>query len=139
MHKDPKRYPEPDEYIPERFLNHPLSAPAYANSSDVAARDHFSYGDGKRICVGIHLAERSLFNLCSHLLHTFNFVRVKDSSGNLIPIDPDATRSGLVMGPLPFPVEFKVRSNKIEELLKREFAKRYRDNIAEKRVSVEQR
>lgn len=129
MHMDPKRYPDPEKYVPERFLDHPLSASTYANSSNVAARDHFSFGDGKRICVGIHLAERSLFNLGAHLLHTFDFVRARDSSGNVIPIDPNAARSGLVMGPLLFPAKFKIRSKNIGELLRDEFADRFGGDV----------
>ena len=119
MHMDPSRYPDPETYSPERFLDYPLSASAYVNSGDVAARDHFAYGDGKRICVGIHLAERSLFTLCSCLLQAFQIVHAKDSEGKEITVDPNAAMSSLAVAPLPFSAAFRVRNKDIGGLLEK--------------------
>jgi hypothetical protein len=117
---DPNRYPDPNSFTPERFLSHPLSAPAYANQPDVDARDHFSYGGGKRICVGIHLAERSLFTMTSRLLHVFDVEPSLDEKGNPIPVDAEGTRNGLIMSPNPFRAKFVVRSEKLAKLLETE-------------------
>jgi cytochrome P450 family 619 len=74
MHQDALRYTEPDKFLPERFISYHKSAAAYANSSDVAARDHFNYGGGKRICPGLHLGKQSLldfaFTVCSMRRYT---------------------------------------------------------------------
>ncbi|KAK5310120.1 hypothetical protein LTR93_012109 [Exophiala xenobiotica] len=121
IHMDPFRYPEPEKFVPERFLNHPLSAAAYANTSDVEARDHFSYGGGRRICVGMHLAERSLFTLTARLLHTFDIKPALDNKGNEIPVDMNAVRTSLIMAPEPFQARFIVRSAAIGKLLDREW------------------
>ncbi|KAJ9633607.1 hypothetical protein H2204_006813 [Knufia peltigerae] len=120
MHMDSNRYPEPNQFRPERFLSHTLSAPAYANQPDVDARDHFSYGGGKRICVGIHLAERSLFTMTSRLLHAFDIEPALDANGKPIPVDAEGTRNGLIMSPNPFKARFVVRSEKLAELLEKE-------------------
>lgn len=120
IHRDPARYADPDSFNPDRFLDHPLPAAAYANSSDVAGRDHFSYGSGKRICPGIHLAERSLFAMTSRMLHTFDILPELDSEGHEIPLDLNAITSQLIASPLPFPARFKVRNKAIEKLLDEE-------------------
>nr|AUZ97938.1 cytochrome P450 monooxygenase E [Aspergillus terreus] len=73
MHMDPDRFENPDAFIPERYANFPELAPHYAALADGAARDHFGYGAGRRICPGIHLAERNLFIAVAKLLWAFEF------------------------------------------------------------------
>ncbi|KIW90067.1 uncharacterized protein Z519_09498 [Cladophialophora bantiana CBS 173.52] len=121
IHQDPARYLNPETFMPERFLDFNLSAAAYANSPDVAARDHFSYGGGKRICVGLHLAERSLFNMTARLLHAFEMLPALDVSGREIPIDPNDVKTALIMAPNKFSAQFQLRGEKIAETLEREW------------------
>ena len=125
IHMDEKRYADPQHFRPERFLNHHLSAAEYAASPNVAERDHFSYGGGRRICPGMHLAERSLFNMSARLLHTFNIKHALDENGNEIPIDTNAYRTTLILGPEPFKARFEVRNKEIEALLDREWNERF--------------
>jgi len=60
IHYNPELYPDPFEFKPERYLNHTESAATYLNVSDPYERDHFSYGGGRRVCPGIHVAEKSM-------------------------------------------------------------------------------
>lgn len=64
---------------------------------------HFTFGAGRRVCPGFHIAERGLFIAISRLLWGFDFSRVKDADGNLIPIDRDAVTDGFIVKPEPYP------------------------------------
>jgi hypothetical protein len=125
MQMNSQRYPEPEKFMPERFLEHHQSAAAYANSHDVDARDHFSYGNGRRVCPGIHLAERSLFNIVSHLLHTFDIRPALDSNGKEIPVDVMEYSNTLICGVLPFKARFIVRNNEVGHIMKKQWMSHY--------------
>lgn len=60
MNHDPKLFPEPDKFVPERYLNNTKTMMAAANGK-IDYRDHFTFGWGRRICPGIHLV---LNNVC---------------------------------------------------------------------------
>jgi len=69
---NPKLFDEPFEYRPERYLAYDQSAAAYLNIADPTQRDHWSYGAGRRVCPGIHLAEKSLYLNIARLLWGFS-------------------------------------------------------------------
>jgi len=60
IHYNPELYPDPFTFRPERYLGHTESAATYLNVADPYERDHFSYGGGRRVCPGIHVAEKSM-------------------------------------------------------------------------------
>jgi hypothetical protein len=106
--------------MPERYLNHPLSAAAYVNVADPNERDHVSYGAGRRICPGIHLAEKSLFLNIARVLWAFNISKTVDDNGE--EREPEA---GMVPGwmtiPLPFECDIRVRSEVKARLIELEW------------------
>ena len=77
---DPEAYPEPDKFVPERFLN-----------EDGAVRDDpmlsLVFGVGKRICPGRHLVEATIFIVASSVLSVFNVTKARDENGNEIPVE----------------------------------------------------
>jgi cytochrome P450 len=79
-----------------RYYNFPLTAAEAASATDPMERDHYSYGGGRRICPGMHVAERSLFINLARLLWGFDISHAKDADGNDISVDP--TFNGMLKG-----------------------------------------
>lgn len=106
---DADRWESPEEFMPERYMNYPLSAAAYSTAADPNTRDHFSYGAGRRICPGIHLAEKSLFLNIARVLCAFDLSKKTNEEGSVV--EPE---SGMVPGwmtiPLPFECVIQCRS-----------------------------
>lgn len=128
LHHDESVFPEPDVFDPERYLDKTLLAAHYANSSDYANRDHYGYGAGRRICPGMHLADRNMFVAMAKLLWAFNFEKFIDPvTGQVVEPDADITTGynseGLVMIAHPFNLKVTPRSEARCETIMREFAK----------------
>lgn len=116
-------YDNPEVYNPDRFLKFPRLADSYAGSPDFENRDHYGYGAGRRICPGIHLAERTQWRLNARLLWAFEIQRVIDpETGKPVPIDVNAYHEGIAHTPKKFPVIFKPRSQAHIDTIKREMA-----------------
>lgn len=106
-------------FNPDRYETRTHTSAQYAASPDIASRDHFTFGAGRRICPGMHLAERSLFIAVAKLLWAFEF---KEKSGKPIDIDPNTGfMDGIVRTPKDFECEIRVREGR-EGVLEREFA-----------------
>ena len=69
-----------------------------------------SFGYGRRICTGQHLAMNSLFINIARVLWAFNIEHATDSSGQRIEVDSLAYTQGFNSGPLPFKARFVARS-----------------------------
>ncbi|XP_072166013.1 cytochrome P450 2U1-like [Diadema setosum] len=66
VHYDPKTWKNPEEFVPERFLNEDRTA--------VIQRDEFiPFCIGRRKCLGEQLAKMELYFFFTHLLHRFEF------------------------------------------------------------------
>ncbi|KAF2230069.1 putative cytochrome P450 oxidoreductase [Viridothelium virens] len=123
MHMDPSQHRDPDAFIPERYESHSSLAPEYA-AGKWEERDHYGYGVGRRICPGIHLAERVLFLAVAKLLWAFRFERGEG------PMDSDCTTGyhhGLVYAAKDYDLKTVLRSDTIRETLEREHERAQRD------------
>jgi hypothetical protein len=110
IHRDAKRYPNPDEFDPSRYANDFLSLADSTMSPDVSKRDQFNFGAGRRVCQGMHIADRSLFLSISRLLWAFRFDKEVDELGNEITPDPSDVNDGLLIIPHPFPMKVTPRN-----------------------------
>lgn len=89
---------DPSRHAPEVTLNE-----NYGIDPDSSKRAHFTFGGGRRVCPGYHVAQRGLFIATSRLLWAFKFERAIDESGVPIHIEQDAVTDGLIVRPVPYP------------------------------------
>ncbi|KUJ13355.1 cytochrome P450 [Mollisia scopiformis] len=108
IHMNPDLHPNPEVFDPTRYLNKLLSAAEYVNANDPYSRDHFTYGAGRRVCPGIHVAEKSLYINMVRTLWGFNITKKKGPNG---PIEPDTRMiRGFLSVPYPFECSIIPRS-----------------------------
>jgi hypothetical protein len=109
---DHERNPDPRRFNPERFANDLESEFASATAADPSKRNNYIFGAGRRLCQGMHIAERSLFLGISRLLWAFEFGRPFDAvTGELRPLpDIEDLVGGLTIKPAEFEVAITPRS-----------------------------
>ncbi|KAL7932232.1 cytochrome P450 [Trichoderma chlorosporum] len=115
---------DPDRFDPDRFDGRTKTSAEYAASSEYELRDHYVFGAGRRICPGIHLAEREMFLGTAKLLWGFNIEQARDEKGNVIPIDTDPVTGyseGFLVCPKEFACSVTPRSEKRAATIVREF------------------
>jgi cytochrome P450 family 619 len=113
IHHDEANFVDPSSFSPSRYSSHDRLAAYYATSADYANRDHYVYGAGRRICPGVHLAERKLFLAVAKLLWAFDFKPAKDADGKEAEVGVDPVKDyveGVLLSPKPFGIEITPRS-----------------------------
>jgi len=123
LHMDPTVHPNPSAFIPERFAAHPSLAPEYA-AGDWQKRDHYGYGVGRRICPGIHLAERNMFLSIAKLLWAFRFEELTGADGKVVPCDEDPMtgyQQGFLYCAKGYGCKPVLRSEEVRKTVTREF------------------
>jgi len=118
---DPIRHPHPRHFDPSRYATDLQTAGEAASNPDVSKRDHFVFGAGRRICQGMHIAERSLFLAISRMLWAFHFAKAHDAEGYAITPDISKLTQGLFVLPEPFPASIVPRSERHAERVRREW------------------
>ncbi|CRG92458.1 Cytochrome P450 71D7 [Talaromyces islandicus] len=126
IHHDAARHADPDTFNPWRYEGCTQLAASYASSADYEKRDHYAYGAGRRICPGIHLAERGMFISFAKMLWAFEMSEPVDPQTGLpIPVNVDQ-ETGYMDGFLSCAKDFKatiqVRSEQRRETILREFS-----------------
>ncbi|KAK7044096.1 hypothetical protein VNI00_007812 [Paramarasmius palmivorus] len=109
---DPQLFPDPDKFMPERFLN----------SSDARLANYtVSFGFGRRICPGLHIAQQSMFIIIARMLWAFDVLPLKDGDGNVtIPSSNDFTKAGLVRRPVNLKYRLAPRQEGVREIINSE-------------------
>jgi cytochrome P450 len=131
LHFDPSRYEEPERFNPSRYLGYDLKAGAYAAHPDPYARDHFSFGAGRRICPGMHLAENSLFIVLAKMLWAFDIRPPLKDDGTEAKMDlsDEANEPGVNTLPKPYKARFIARSERAAEVVRKEWSQAEKDGF----------
>ncbi|OQO10321.1 hypothetical protein B0A48_04679 [Cryoendolithus antarcticus] len=121
INMDPKRAPNPREFRPSRYESDHLSLFDSASNPDGSKRDTFTFGAGRRICPGMHVAERSLWLGIARLLWAFDIAPMEGVDGKPVIPDQDKLTQGFVCMPEEFPARITPRSPARAEIVRREW------------------
>jgi len=119
---DPKRHPNPTVFDPERYIGDDTTSLESSQQRDVRKRDNFLFGVGRRICQGMHIADRSMFLAISRLLWGFDMKVPLDIDGKSITPDPERLIPGMLVQPEPFPASITSRSLAHADTIRKEWA-----------------
>ncbi|KAH8073380.1 cytochrome P450 [Cristinia sonorae] len=104
---DPKTYPNPHEYIPERWL---------VENPPIHPRE-FAFGFGRRSCPGMHLADHSLWLATTMFLALFD-IKPTEGSPTFFDYSDKGVLSGLpICHPKPYKCDIRTRNPKTEALI----------------------
>ena len=100
INHSPLYYPNPHTFDPRRFLG----APEYADAKPFPAdKTSPSFGWGRRICPGEHLATNSVFITIAKICWAFKVRKYVDENGKEeVPDTYAYTDAGFNVRPLPF-------------------------------------
>ena len=89
---------------------------------------HYAYGAGRRMCPGVHLAERNQWRIVSKLIWAFDITEPIDpTTGKTIELAPEDYSNGLLHAPNPYKVIFKPKSQAHIDTINRELVQSLKD------------
>ncbi|TKX25883.1 cytochrome P450 monooxygenase-like protein 12 [Elsinoe australis] len=107
--RNPKKYPDPDNFRPERWVE--PGWPTYQEplTQYPTIKGMTSFGWGQRQCLGMSLTQDELFIACGNLLYYFDLKKAVGRDGKEINPDPEKSNSLLIIKPDKFEMRFEVR------------------------------
>ncbi|KAK5993541.1 Cytochrome P450 monooxygenase COX1-like protein [Cladobotryum mycophilum] len=122
----PEKYPDPEAYRPERWLEsgwptymEPLSR--YPNLRE--GHGMHTFGWGRRTCLGQNIADDEMFLIAASVCWGFNMSLKKcPMTGEDITFDTQATNSNVILEPKAWPMEFRPRSQERADTIAKQFA-----------------
>ncbi|KAF9233850.1 cytochrome P450 [Melanogaster broomeanus] len=104
--RDPVAFPDPEKFDPQRWLD---------DDGQIRPDMHFfTYGFGRRVCPGQHVANRSLYINLALLLWSFRVLERPEA-----PVDSHAFSGVIVAHAAPFEVDFvpRIAERKLKEMM----------------------
>ncbi|KAF9223306.1 cytochrome P450 [Gyrodon lividus] len=104
--RDPVAFPDPEKFDPQRWLD--------PNGQLRTDMRFYTYGFGRRVCPGLHVANRSLYINLALLLWSFRIVERPDA-----PIDANAFTDAVISCAAPFEADFvpRMEEKKLREMM----------------------
>ncbi|KAF2722512.1 cytochrome P450 [Polychaeton citri CBS 116435] len=108
--RNEKKYPHPEDYRPERWLE--AGWPTYQEplTQYPTIMGMTSFGWGQRACLGQSLTRDETLVACGGLLWGFNMIKKVGADGNLIHPPLNKSNSLLIVKPDPFEMAFEPRT-----------------------------
>ncbi|KAH8749244.1 cytochrome P450 [Diaporthe sp. PMI_573] len=117
---DEEIFDQPDEYIPERYLNNKFGTRHDISEEDAEhRRQTYAFGAGRRACPGQHMAENALMINVVKMVWAFDII---PDNPNVDADIKTAYDGGAGVAPFNFPLQFKPRSPQHVEVIEREMA-----------------
>jgi len=113
--RDPKVYPNPDWFNPDRWLN--PAYPTYREPLTTYPRleGHSQFGYGRRICMGVDIVSHELFLVCGALAWAFNLKKkIGEDGREVVPNDLEYS-SLLIAKPDWFEFDLTMRDEKKQQ------------------------
>ncbi|KAI0250487.1 cytochrome P450 [Lactifluus subvellereus] len=115
IHHNEEKYPDSFAFNPDRYLGNTLTCAESSKLPDAMDRDHWAFGAGRRICPGIHVAERELWLAVSRLLWAFDIRSLPDEPISLEEYEGESGRT-----PMPYRIMLIPRHDRMQALLEAE-------------------
>lgn len=108
--REPTKYPDPNEFRPERWLE--PSWPTYKEplTEYPNLRGDVGFGYGNRSCTGVDLVQTELYTLFGALAWSFDIKRKEGRAGYENPVPWYETNPFVITMLKPFPCDIKIRS-----------------------------
>ncbi|KAI9496863.1 cytochrome P450 [Zychaea mexicana] len=112
LHQDTTFYDNPEKFIPDRSMEDQTPMSVCANSRE--KRDQFTFGWGRRVCPGIHMAEVELFHIWVRVFATTIIEPPLDNSGKPVYPNLNAIEDlGIIVAPKESNLEFIERRDRL--------------------------
>lgn len=109
---DPKTFPEPMRFNPDRFMDTGIDGQQFSPMDPLSS----AFGYGRRICPGRYMAEAQVWLSVACMLSVFHIGPGVERTGSPIKTTP-AFSSGLICHPLPFDFSITPRGDYVKSLL----------------------
>ncbi|KAI0793050.1 cytochrome P450 [Irpex lacteus] len=117
---DPEVYEDPEMFKPDRYMESDVGTKK-EHENDIGQRNDLTFGGGRRVCAGMHVANYSVAVNAMNLLWAFEFSPAKDRSGKTVVPDIWNFAQALASSPNPFRCTVKPRSAKHAEIIRERF------------------